>query len=298
VYDDAVSRLREFFRSLGYIEVPSQCRTSILAACEDPKTMSLFTSGGTVWPLVQTGQMELERELLSDPNMVGCYCVTTSYRDEPNPIPGRHERVFPMFEFEGRGDMEDLIEVEARLLGHLGLIDDHDPQYTVDQFVHALRTRDFIAAKGSLVDNAPIRVAYEDLCENYGVNLIDTPEEEILGEDYHAVFLTDFPQRSHPFWNMKRREGGSLYAKVDVLLYGQETIGSAERSTNIAEMRDQFEAVSDGQYAQMLFNAFGERRVREELEAYFDLPLEQTPRFGGGIGLTRLIRALELHAAQ
>lgn len=270
VYDNVVNRLRDYFRGLGYIEIPSQCRTSILAACEDPKTMTVFSSGGTEWPLPQTGQMELERELLADRDMIGCYCVTTSYRDEPNPIPGRHERVFPMFEFEGRGGMEELIKVENGLLLHLGLV-------------------------GEGAGEGAHRVAYEDLCSQFGVNIIETAEEERLGEEEHAVFLTDFPQRSHPFWNMKRHPGGSHYAKVDVLLYGQETIGSAERSTSIAEMRDQFNAVSDGQYAQMLFDAFGERRVREELEAYFDLPLEQTPRFGGGIGITRLIRALELH---
>lgn len=288
--DRLITNLREYFRSLGYVEIPSQCRTSILAACEDPKTMTTFTSGSTVWalpqtgqmrppllwpsssvrPLPQTGQMQLEVELLRDPDMAGCYCITTSYRDEPNPTPGRHERVFPMFEFEGRGGVEELIRTEIGLLTHLGLLDGYK-----DGLVHP----------------------YEDVCREFDRTIIEAKEEELLWKEYGpVVFLTDFPQRSHPFWNMKRKEDDpNLYEKVDVLLYGYETIGSAERSTNIAEMRDQFEKVSDGKYAQMLFDAFTETRVRDELEGYFDLPLETTPRFGGGIGVTRLIRALELH---
>ena len=38
-------------------------------------------------PLPQTGQMWLEHELLSTPNSKGFFCVSTSYRQEPNAIP-------------------------------------------------------------------------------------------------------------------------------------------------------------------------------------------------------------------
>jgi len=64
--------------------------------------------------------MWLEYELLSNPHYNGVYCVTTSYRNEPNPVIGRHNVIFPMFEFEMKGNLDDLINMEKELLEHLG----------------------------------------------------------------------------------------------------------------------------------------------------------------------------------
>ena len=68
-----------------------------------------------------------------------------------------------------------------------------------------------------------------------------------------------------------------------------ETIGSAARSCNPEEMRRDFYAVSDGGYAQLLFDKFGKKRVEREIEEY--LAFDFFPRFGGGIGMTRLEHA-------
>ena len=55
-YDSAVTKMREFFKGVkGFIEVPTQSRLSILAACEDPKTISQFVFDGINYPLPQTG---------------------------------------------------------------------------------------------------------------------------------------------------------------------------------------------------------------------------------------------------
>ena len=35
---------------------------------------------------------------------------------EPNPVPGRHDVIFPMFEFEFKGDMNELMELQKELL--------------------------------------------------------------------------------------------------------------------------------------------------------------------------------------
>src|SRR5215510_1219936 len=108
-YNHLVRKLRRFFQDeKGYVEVPVQSRLSPLLACEDPETISMFTFRGEQYPLPQSGQPELEIEILKNPTVPGVFCLTTSYRDEPNIVPGRHETVFPMFEFEGRGDFEDL----------------------------------------------------------------------------------------------------------------------------------------------------------------------------------------------
>ncbi len=68
-YSYIVEKLRHFFRhEKGFVEVPSSSRLSILAACEDPRTVTLVNMGGQLWPLPQTGQMWLEFELLKNPS--------------------------------------------------------------------------------------------------------------------------------------------------------------------------------------------------------------------------------------
>ena len=68
----------------------------------------------------QTGQMWLEYELLTKPELPGVFCMSTSFRNEKNPIPGRHRIVFPMFEFELKGDVSDLEKFEIELLEYMG----------------------------------------------------------------------------------------------------------------------------------------------------------------------------------
>jgi aspartyl/asparaginyl-tRNA synthetase len=261
-YSYILEKLRYFFQvKKHFVQVLTQPRLSILAACEDPKTISPFIFSNIKYPLPQTGQMWLEEEILKNPDVPGVFCITTSYRDEPNPIPGRHLKIFPMFEFESHGTMEDMRKLENELVQYLGF-------------------------------NAPINCNYEKICKQYNVQEIKADLELIMQNDIsNAISLEYFPLRTHPFWNMKRNQDGS-FNKIDVILYGMETIGSAERSTNTSEMREIFHTLSDGEYAKLLFDAFGVPRVMEELDRYLSLPMFE--RFGGGIGLNRLARAMTL----
>lgn len=261
-YNEVIKKLRTFFQDeKGFVEVPTQSRLSILAACEDPKTITCFSLSGVDYPLPQTGQMWLEHELLKNPRLKGAFCITTSYRDEPNPIPGRHFKLFPMFEFESHGDINELRKLETELLLFLGF-------------------------------PAPQSLLYENMCTKYQVQEISSMHEERMESDFGvALYLEKFPRRTHPFWNM-RYLNNDLYAKIDAILHGWETIGSAERSTNVEEMRDCFFTISHGMYAELLFNTFGKERVMKELNEFLSLPM--FPRFGGGIGITRLIRAMQL----
>jgi hypothetical protein len=95
--------------------------------------------------------------------------------------------------------------------------------------------------------------------------------------------------------NMFRNDRGT-FNKIDVILYGQETIGSAERSSDKKVMKELFYTISDGGYAGKLFELFGKERVEKELEEF--LSLDFFARFGGGIGLTRLARAYEMLQAE
>lgn len=258
----AVEKLRHFFKEEGFLEVPVQHRLSILAACEDPRTIGSYSYAGETWPLPQTGQMWLEYELLRNPDIPGYYCVSTSYRNEPKPIPGRHDLIFPMFEFETHGDMEKLRDLESRLLESIGF-------GSRGEFAH---------------------VQYRDAAQEYAVKEIEAEQEAKLYEDHGpVVFLSDFPQYTSPFWNMKKDEENAK--KIDVLLYGVETIGSAERSCDPDEMRELFHTISDGMYADILYSRFTKYRVERELDEF--LSFDFFPRCGGGIGMTRMINALK-----
>jgi hypothetical protein len=57
-------------------------------------------------------------------------------------------------------------------------------------------------------------------------------------------------------------------------------------------MRRNFHTISGGQYAEILFEKFGEDRVEDELEDFFALDFIE--RWGFGMGLTRLHRAMKI----
>ena len=263
IYNELVQKMRRFFLERGFVEVPTQSRLSILAACENPHSVKTFEYDGLIWPLPQTGQMWLEHELLMNPEWKGVFCISTSYREEKNPIPGRHELIFPMFEFESKGGMKELIKLEGDLLAYLGFGDEM------------------------------VEVDYEDMCDEYddATILEDEHETRMWQEISPVVSLQHFPRRTNPFWNMKHKDG-EIFNKVDVILYGQETIGSAERSCDVDKMREMFYTIEDGRYADKLFELFGKERVEEELKQF--LSFDFFPRFGGGIGMTRMARAYEL----
>lgn len=266
-YNELVQKMRSFFLDRGFIEVPTQSRLSILAACENPHSVKTFEYNGEIWPLPQTGQMWLEYELLKNPEWEGVFCISTSYREEKNPIPGRHEMIFPMFEFESKGTMKDLIKLESDLLTYLGF------------------------------DDEMIEVNYEDVCEEYnGVPILENEHEQRMWEEKgNVISLQNFPRRTNPFWNMKHNNG-EIFNKVDVILYGQETIGSAERSCDVEKMREMFYTIEDGGYSAKLFELFGKERVEKELDEF--LSMDFFPRFGAGIGLTRLARAYKLNKTE
>ena len=109
--------------------------------------------------------------------------------------------------------------------------------------------------------------------------------------DYVTTMITDFPEFTSPFWNMSRYEGGATSKKIDVILGGMETIGSAERSCDVDMMRDTFHTITNGEYSELLYKLFGKERVEAELEKF--LEFDFFPRVGGGIGMTRMIAAID-----
>lgn len=266
-FNFVVQKLRAFFVSKGFLEVHTQNRLSILAACEDPSTISTYTYAGQVWPLPQTGQMWLEYEMLKNPERApGYFCVSTSYRNEANPVPGRHDLIFPMFEFEIKGGMDKLVEMEKELLEYLGFCS----------------------------QDKCVEVDYQETADKYNTPELENEHEEQLCEDHGpVVLLKDFPMNTSPFWNMKLHDHDKNKAKkVDVILWGVETIGSAERSCDKEEMKNQFYTISEEGYSKKLFSSFTKERVEKELVEFLEFDFFE--RSGGGIGMTRMIRAMKM----
>lgn len=266
-FTNATNQLRTFFNDLGFLEVHTQNRLSILAACEDPTTVSTYDYAGNIWPLPQTGQMWLEYELLQNPDLKGVYCVSTSYRQEQNPVAGRHDLIFPMFEFEAPGTFDDLIEMEENLVCHLGFRPCVYPIKRYTEWQEEFNTTE------------ELNHEHEQMISDSHTNI----------QQAGVGFITHFPYTTSPFWNMKKE--GEFANKCDVIIDGMETIGSAERSADTVEMREQFHTISDGEYASLLYELFGKERVEKELEEF--LSYDFFPRYGGGIGVTRLISALK-----
>lgn len=268
-FDAAARLLRAFFRDeMGFIESSPQHRMRAplgnMAACENPGSIMPVLFRGKKVPLPQTGQMWLEYDLLKDPTLPGLFCQTTSYRNEQDPQVGRHNLVFPMFEFETHGDIDRLRDLLRALIRFLGIVPPGEEILEVD---------------------------YESAARWLGVKEIGDNEEKIICEKYGPVILLSrFPEYTNPFPNMRRGADGKS-EKIDVLM-PIETIGSAERSCDPHDIWLRFHTVTNGEYAQALFEWFGEKEILAELRYYLSLPL--FPRCGGGIGMTRLIRTLKL----
>jgi aspartyl/asparaginyl-tRNA synthetase len=262
-FTNTIGLLRSFFLDKGFLEVHTQNRLSILAACEDPFNVATYQYAGNTWPLPQTGQMWLEHELLSSPDSKGFFCVSTSYRQEPNAIPGRHDIIFPMFEFEMPGNVDDLKAMEYELCEYLGF--------------------------GNITEKT-----YAEWQQHFGLSAdteMEAQHELAMEKEFGQTLITNFPELTSPFWNMARNDDGNTAKKMDVILGGMETIGSAERSCDVDMMRDTFHSITDGAYSKLLFELFGKERVEAELEKFLEFDFFQ--RVGGGIGVTRMIPALE-----
>jgi len=183
-----------------------------------------------------------------------------------------------MFEFEVPGDFKDLLQLENDLCKYLGFKCDHGRARYTEDFPGG--TYGGMVAKYTAPDNT-----------------LDANHELNMYMEYGDVFfLTKFPYHTSPFWNMKTSEtlddvNNPIANKCDVIIGGMETIGSAERATNVDEMREQFHNISDGEYAVLLYNLFGQERVLKELDEF--LKFNFFPRFGGGIGITRLISGMK-----
>lgn len=263
-YNEIAHELRSFFQEkLHYLEIPTHTKLSILS-CKNPSTATTFQHGHTLYPLPQSSQIQLEKALLTNPQLKGVFSLGTSYRHDPHPLPGRHDKLFPLFEFVGRGQLQDLRKIYSELLNFLGL-------------------------------PTPHHVSYADRCQRYGKERLTPANEADIQRDLgNAVSLEYFTANADPFWTIKQQDYQS-YNKLHLILHGMHTFSGAEHSCDAQAMRIRFKQFMKGEYAQQLMKQFGAERVEHELEDYLSLRL--TPRFSGSTGLSRLARALNREEA-
>jgi aspartyl/asparaginyl-tRNA synthetase len=255
--------LRYFFLKKGFLEVHTQNRLSIIAACDDITNIRTFEYNEKMYPLPQTSQMWLEYELLTNPIVNGYFSVCTSYGYKSNPISGRDALICPIFDFVMRGDMDALEELETDLLNYLGY------------------NTCCVFAKEN----------YIDLSNKYDTEYISHDEERKIYNDHGPVlFLKNFPEHTNPFWNICRNYNTKTVNKIEVILSGINTICSSEKSCNPNDMLKRFNTLSNGQYAQILYDKFGKARVDDEFNAF--VKHRFIVRSGGGIDITRLIRSM------
>ncbi|MFT7434207.1 MAG: aspartyl/asparaginyl-tRNA synthetase [Alphaproteobacteria bacterium] len=254
--------MREFFTARGFIEVHPQSRQSFLAIADDISTIATYNYGNESYLLPQSAHMWLEFELLKNPELPGVFCCSTSYRQHKNPVAGRHENIFPIFDFETAGGIESMAQLQKDILTHFG--------FSLEDLKSA---------------------AYDKITLDFGVKKIDATTESRIGNELSSIMvIKDKPNSLNPSWSHKRV--GEHVKTSDVILYGMETIGASERGTNAEYMRERFYAIDGGNVAKTLFDTFGQGRVERELGEFLSLDL--FPRSTGSIGLTRMIRALRL----
>ena len=113
------------------------------------------------------GSNMCEYEMLKYPDRApGYFCVSTSYRNEPNPVAGRHDLIFPMFEFELKGGMDEMVKIEKELVEYLGF-----------------------GEQAKFVE-----VDYSETAKKYDTPELEHEHEERLCEEHGpVVFLKDFP---------------------------------------------------------------------------------------------------------
>jgi hypothetical protein len=283
-YSQTIGSLRSFFRSRGYIEVNPQSRLSILS-CKNPDTAQTITIGNKILPLPQTHQIYLEKELHKAPQHIpGLFCSTVSYRDEHDPVPIRHERIFDIFEFVGRGDFNDMMRLQEDLLEALNFRD---------------RTRISHETAQSITKSPIIGIREEHLSktQNREFPHAEIPDTRILSQYFGpAVLLAQSPPPQYK-WNIKFEETSKITSSnCNIILRGVESIRSSEKSCNREDIYKNFRKMEDGKYSQKFFDLFGEENVKEELNEYLSLNL--FPRFGGGCGMKRLMRAKILSGHQ
>jgi len=289
-YGTYTALLSEFLTQKNFKLVPSHLnQLEILAACENHKAIATTTLGGVKYPLPQTAQMLLEEYILTT-RLKRIFTYSISYRDEDVIDDNRHLRLFSMLEVESVGDFHTMIDFLSELCEWF---------YKEPIFVTYKEAQDILGITSTLTEDNEtdlIKVILERYNTKYNSNVSDI-----------IVALTNFPKETNPYFNMEYEDGNAL--KIDLLALSKSTGkaleigGFAQRSSDVTAIRERFYTQTNGDYVKTLFSLFGEDRVMTALDTYLNQiemftakpENKNVARWGGGIGLARLLDTIEVH---
>lgn len=261
-YDYVVSKLVEFAKCKGLLALDTS-NPSTLAVSND--RVAACDIGEYTFPVPQTTAMHLERAILDDgfyDSTPGYFSIMTSVRNEQDPVFGRDDRSFQLFEFVARGEEQDWKQWNLDLLLHLGF---HDP----------------------------FTLTYEQARKRFDSSDIGAAEEWDLGRDEPLIFLDYSPLSVEPHWFTRRMPNSDVVYDEAVLAEGLRAMSTSLRSCDPDDMRERFHTTQNGKLAKSLFCHFGKERVIQELNEY--LCKDLFSRFGGGISIWRLMYGMALN---
>jgi len=254
--------------------------------CEDDRTAFLIRregDGGLF--LRQTAQVHMEYDVRSQEHNA-VWTRGRSLRDEPRAGDGRHEKDFPLVEWE----------CTTRYLQNAGYYPGHiswesTKKISGDLFYLIKFDLNFIAQMLNIYEGDDYSgkfsfhaMSYESIIENYGDDVSPELERELCG-DNKIVAVYNYPTELCHFTMGQANEKECM--KVDILLPGiGETIGSAVRATDR-------EFIAIRLYNSAMYKGLVDKGMNPFV---FDKYLScdfSVPTVGGGIGVSRLMKFLQ-----
>jgi len=237
-YHYVMNCVKFFCLERGFFECYVENEISIFSSWDDPFKIKTFKYNNNVVPFTQSNQIHLEYEMLKNPNRPGYFCITNIYDNSENSLSS-----YPIIEFILKGNMTALEIFEKELLMYL----DYDKKFNCNE-------KDYSYISKKL---------------NRNVSELSNDVKLKIYEKFGPVFLLkNYPEYVNMHWTTKKDLNYNTYNKIVVLLSGIEVIESYEKNTDKNEMLTNFKTLENGLYSKKLFESFGEKQVKEELDNY------------------------------
>ncbi|OLS25935.1 MAG: Asparagine--tRNA ligase [Candidatus Heimdallarchaeota archaeon LC_3] len=234
---------RNFFFNRGSFEVhpPTLVQTQV----EGGSTLFKFKYFDQIGYLTQSSQLYLETVIFA---LKDVFCVMPSYRAEKSRT-RRHLTEYTHIEWEGAFiEFEDLLNLLENMVRFIvketkekagDIIKERNPDFHLDDkpfiritysdAIKMLNEKEIVKEDGS---------AYE-----YGDEITERPERQLVDALKHPVFLTKFPAEQKAFYMKRDSEDKDLTLSVDLLVPNVgEVIGGSVREDDLETLIKRFEA--------------------------------------------------------
>lgn len=262
-----MNKITRFFISRGFAETYPSPNSSILSTyC---KFEGIIPTHGYVW---------LENELLDNPDRNGYFSIRNHYIVSPG------KQNYYTFDFESKGTMSDMIQLNRHLLAYLGFTTSNIPRRS--NYYNDSYFRGKVAE--SLVNDSLYysETEYDDISIQTNCPGQTDKLDPRIRKEYNSVcFIKNFPKESNSLWNIK--EMNNKTKRVDIILNGINTITGYEKSCNPEEIKHNF---YEQNHVDILYNTFSKQKVDKDFDEYISKTL--FPRYGGRIIMSNIADAM------